>query len=154
MGLADTRTKQGGMQRLFFFQTSPGQFFQLVLLSAYPFLGIPFYRRPRRRFILIPFCNVSPGTGRKSFPGQKLKGLKARRNDSTLSYVHYHFPFCCPPYTMLAQHAQNTPFHFASVSIALRHRRYYILFTLYRLYSTFFYDSIPSSFSNTHIYTT
>lgn len=51
----------------------------------------------RRRFILIPFCNASPGTARKSFPGRKLKGLKAPRNDSTLSYVHYYFLFCAHP---------------------------------------------------------
>lgn len=113
MGLGRQRagTRGGSRTLVFFFffvssYTSPGQFFQpgLRFFSLFPprcfriyIRRIPFYRRPRRRFILIPFCNASPGTGRKSFPGQKLKGLKARRNDSTLSYVHYHFPFCLSP---------------------------------------------------------
>lgn len=98
MGITDTRTRR--MQRLFFFCASPDNFSSQVVSSSMlfscPLRLCSFLPEAQRRFILIPFCNVSPGTGRKSFPGQKLKGLKARRNDSTLSYVHYHFPFCSP----------------------------------------------------------
>lgn len=151
MGLAGTRTRR--MQRLFSFYASPRQFFQLGFLLAYIFSPfrcayIPFYRRPRRRFILIPFCNASPGTGRKSFPGQKLKGLKARRNDSTLSYVHYHFPFCSP-YTSPAR--TKTYHSISPARPSLHHGRYYILFTLCRLLDLF-YGAEATSFSYTTIY--
>lgn len=109
MGLADTRTRRC---KDFFPSARPktiflARFSPRLRFSVFRCARVPFYRRPRRRFILIPFCNASPGTGRKSFLGQKLKGLKARRNDSTLSYVHYHFPFCSP-YTSPARTQKHT----------------------------------------------
>lgn len=153
MGLADTRIRRDA-KTFFSPSTRPqdnfsSQVSSLRLLSS---RRIPFYRRPRRRFILIPFCNASPGTARKSFLRQKLKGLKARRNDSTLSYVHYHFPFCCPPYTILSL-ARTKTHHSISPACLSRCATNAVIYCLCSVVCcTFSYDSTPTRFSYIYIY--
>lgn len=121
-----------------FFPHVPGTIFlsglsrPLSALTQWCFHALMPFLFTGRRFILIPFCNASPGTGRKSFPGQK------KKRDLKLGGMIQHcrtciiiFPFAHPQ-TPQHRHTCNK-----TRSVPSRRRRCHnnniVSYTLFRL---------------------